>query len=274
MKRTFNVEVAGKDTQFAVVSPTNEVSEKAHHVYVKAWREAVEAGAILKAGVEAILRKQNLWSDQLKAETDEIRKKIGDAEVKLAKGGMKLSEAKEIALDVRRNRNKLQRLNADWNSIDANSAESLAENVRFNYLVSACTVYGDTGNRYFKDYQTYIATENDPVASKAAVEFSYLFYGVEPDFVSKLPENVFLSKYKLCDKDLNLVNKAGQRINVKGQRIDEFGNLLNDKDEIVDEDGNVYDKDGNLKVDFQPFLDDDGKPVTFEAEVEKTEVPT
>ncbi len=85
--------------------------------------------------------------------------------------------------------------------------------------------------------------EEDPVGRPAADQFALLYYGLEPDYEKKLPENEFLLKYKYCRDDLRLVNPAGELIDLKGRRIDEKYYLLNADGKRVDEHGKLLPQD-------------------------------
>lgn len=266
-KQEFKVVVDDKEITLAIVPPDSEVIEKAETVYAVKWRESVESGLIMQAGVEQILRKGNLWNDTLQQERTEIAKALEDGEKKLLRGGIKLSEAKQIAIEMRINRNRLTQINSVWQEIQSNTAETRADNAKFNYFVSQCTVYADTGKKYFDSYEDYQSRRtNDVVSQEAAKTFGFMYYGLDANFQHGLPENKFLKTYGLCNEKLHLIDKQGHLVNANGQRVDEYGNLLNDKGEMVDDSGDAYTENGELKVDFKPFLDETEQPIVLAEE--------
>lgn len=255
-KRTFEVEVDGKKTEFSVVRPNHGTASKAELVYNKAWREAVEAGSLVRQRVEKVAREQNLWDDAKQAKYVSLLQSVAENELKLAKGGMKLSEARQVALDMRRARAEMRGLLADRNQLDLTTAESVAEKARFNYLVAACTVY-ENGKPYYRDADDFLSRDNDPVGLVAATEFGKLFYGLEDDFEKKLPENRFLVEYGFVNDDLHLIRKKdGRLIDAEGRLVDAQGRLVNEAGELVDRDGNLLNENGDYKVQFTPFVDD------------------
>lgn len=268
-KRVFEVEVDGKTQSFAVVRPTHKVAQEGTLVYNRAFRQAVtpadgKPGALVRDRVEAVLREQNLWDDAKQAEYEEAVKAIRDGELKLSKGGIKLSEARDAAIAVRVARAKIQRLVVDRNAYDAVTAEAQAEQARFDYFVSACTVYPD-GKPYFKSMDDMLSREDDPVVLAASRTMAALVGGLSDDWEKKLFENAFLQKYKLCDENLRLIDKDGNFVDARGRRVDERGHLLNDKGEPVDADGNPLTEDGDYKVEFVEFEDDVfGRPTPVE----------
>jgi hypothetical protein len=197
-----------------------------------------------------------------------LQAQILEGERKLAKGGISLSIAKDEALKMRKLREELRELIAVKTNLDTHTAEGQADNARFNYLVSACTVYNDSKKPYFSSYEDYNSKSGtDLVAGLAAQNLAGMLYGLDSDYEEKLPENKFLKQYKFVDDKLRLVNKQGQLVDSEGRLIDEDGRFINEKGEFVDKDGNTVDKKGDYVIEFSPFLDDDGKPIV----VEKTE---
>jgi hypothetical protein len=255
-KKVFSVEVDGTPAKLAVVRPNHKVSESATLAYNRAYRRAVEAGSPVKAKVLDIMREQNLWDDTKQKKYEDILKTLFANEKKLAEGGIKLSAARDIAIQMRRGRIELRNLTSKRNEIEATTADSFAEQARFNYLVSACTVNADTGKPYYADVDEFLSKENDPVAMPASQNLGTLLYDLDEGFEAKLPENSFLKKYKLCNDELHLIDKQGRKVNVDGHLVDDKGRLINEDGQLVDSEGNFLTEDGDYKVDFVPFEDD------------------
>lgn len=262
--RTFTANVNGKDTTFLVRSPSLQDQREATKIYNQTFSEALKARAVVRAKLDDILVEQGLWDATKQAQFTKYQSDILDGEKKLAKGGISLSEAKNIALDMRRNRAELRDLIAVKTNLDTHTAEGQADNARFNYLVSVCTVYNDSKEQYFKSYEEYLNRSSDPVSILAAQNLAGMLYGLENDYEEKLPENKFLKQYKFVDEKLRLVNKEGKLVDDKGRLVDENGRFINEKGQFIDKDGNLVDVDGDYVVDFKPFLDDEGKPVVLD----------
>jgi hypothetical protein len=145
--------------------------------------------------------------------------------------------------------------------LDSHTAEGQADNARFNYLVSACVVYKNNGNKYFKNYEDYLNRASDPVSFIAAQKLASIMYGLDSDFEKKLPENKFLLKYKFVNDNLELVDNKGRLIDASGRLIDQNGRFINEEGKFIDKDGNLVDESGDFLVEFQPFLDDNGNPI-------------
>lgn len=267
--RTFKTFVDNKEVEFLVRSPSLQDQREAAKVYNQSFSEALKAKAVVRAKLDDLLVDQGLWDNQKQAKFTELQNQILENERKLAKGGIPLKEAKELALQMRKTREEVRELISVKTNLDTHTAEGQADNARFNYLVSACTVYNDSKEPYFKSYEDYNNRSADPVALLAAQNLAGMLYGLENDYEEKLPENKFLKQYKFVDSKLRLINKDGKLVDEKGRLIDENGRFINEKGQFIDKNGNLVDDKGDYVVEFSPFLDDDGKPVVVENESNK-----
>jgi hypothetical protein len=268
-KRIFKVEIDGKDVELAVNSPSLQDQREATKVYNTAFSDAIKAKAVVRAKLDDLLVEQGLWDDKKQMEFSSLQSEILDGEKKLAKGGISLKDARKIAIDMRVLRSKLRDLISVKTSLDTHTAEGQADNARFNYLVSSCTVYNDLNKRFFSSYDDYLNRSSDLPSVLAAQNLAEMIYGLENNYEEKLPENKFLKQYKFVDNQLRLVNKEGKLVDTEGRLIDEFGRFVNDKGGLVDKDGNPLNEDGNYNLQFAPFLDDNGNPVVLETEETK-----
>lgn len=269
--RTFTNKIDDKEVTFLVRSPNLQDQKEATKVYNLAFSEALKAKAVVRAKLDDLLTEQGLWDDGKQNKFNQLQTEILSSEKKLAKGGIPLSEAKDIALNMKRLREELRELISVKTNLDTHTAEGQADNARFNYLVSACTVYNDTKEPYFKSYEDYNNRSSDIVAILAAQQLAGMLYGLDNDYESKLPENKFLKNYKFIDDKLRLINKDGKLVDGEGRLVDENGRFINEKGEFVDKNGNLVNRDGDYVVEFSPFLDEDGKPVTLEQDVKTSE---
>lgn len=268
--KTFEVEIDNKKISLAIRSPSLQDQREATKIYNTAFSDALKAKAVVRAKLDDLLVEQGLWDAKKQKQFTDIQSAILDGEKKLAKGGIGLSEAKKIALEMKKQREELRDLISVKTSLDTHTAEGQADNARFNYLVSVCTVYNDSKKPYFNNYDDYLNRASEPAAILAAQNMANMLYGLDNDYENKLPENKFLADYKFVDNKLRLVDKQGRLIDSEGRLIDESGRFINENGEFVDKDGNVVNKDGEYIVEFKPFLDDDGKPIIQE-KVQDTE---
>lgn len=263
---TFSMDIDDKKVEFKLKSPSFKDQREAQKVYNQAFSDAVKSGCIVRGRLDDLLKEQGLWDDKKEMQLNTFQHEILTCEQKLAKGGISLNTAKGVALEMRELREKLRDLISVRTNLDNNTAEGQADNARFNYLVSCCLVYSDSNKAYFPSYEDYLNRSAEPVAIKGAQVLASKLYGLDDNYEKELAENKFLRQYKFVDEDLRWVNKEGKLTDADGRLIDENGRYIDDSGKYVDKEGNLVDDKGEYVVEFQPFLDEDGKPVVLESE--------
>jgi hypothetical protein len=270
MDTFFKVNIDGKETELEIRAATLADQRESQKVYNQAFSDAVKSGSIVRAKLDDLLKDQGLWDDKKEIEFKTLQKQILEGEKKLAKGGISLKAAKSLAINLQQFRNSLRDLISVKTNLDSHTAEGQADNARFNYLVSACVVYKNNGNKYFKNYEDYLNRASDNVSLVAAQKLASIMYGLDNDFEKKLPENKFLIKYKFVNDDLQLVDDEGRLVDEEGRLIDKNGRFINEEGKFVDKDGNLVDAGGDWIVEFEPFLDDNGQPIQDNTNDEST----
>lgn len=271
-KLKFTVNKDGQNVELAVVRPSPKDSNKAQQAYNKKFRECVEAGTLFRDNLDRHMREQGLWSDEHEEKVKLLQRAILDSEKKLLVGGIKLNEARKIAIDMKRARDEITKISLKKNELNGVTVESQAEQARYDYLVTCCIVDNETGKRVFNSVDDYLESDQSWVYECAA-KFGEFAYGLDPEFEKTLPENKFLSKYKFVDNDLRYVDKKGRYIDEDGRLVNKDGRYINEQGEFIDIHGNRVDEGGLPVVESSPFLDDDGNPVVEDEAPEKPVVP-
>ena len=264
----------GKETkkvEFAVLSPLPENGRKAQAVYNSVFSEALANKGLLRRRLNGYMKDQGLWDDKKEDQQRELASELNAMELKIQKGGIKLTEARKIALDMRVLRIKLRDLIAAKNELDQNTAEGQAENARFNCLVSQCLVYNDTGKPVYSDMDEYLKNGDQEEAWRGAQELAGMLYQLDKNFDANLPENKFLQTWKFVDEELRLINKDKELVDLDGKLINEDGHFIDAEGSLIDRKGNPVDEDGNYSVEGSPFLDDDGAELVSPEEEEKSD---
>jgi hypothetical protein len=268
-KRTF--EVDGKE--YAVVRPNTRQNEDATMEYNRVFSRSLQNGALLRERLDQFMRQQNLWDDERERQYEELLTQINDREKKLSSGGIRLSDARQIALEMRSVRAALTALISQRNSLDVNTAQGQAENARFNCLLATCLVYNDSGEAVYEDVEDYSqkTSDGDAVGVAGAEHFANMYFGLEKDYEKKLPENKFLQNYNFVNDELQLINKEGQTVDLTGKLVNEDGRYIDDEGNFIDFEGNALTEDGKYKTEPKPFLDDEGNPIVDEDSSEEEE---
>lgn len=258
---TTGTEEEPKTTEYLVVKPNLKQQREAQKVYNRAFKDAVESGALLRDRLSDFITEQGMWNDEKETELISLQKQISESERKLAEGGISLSDAKSIALNIKKLRIEVTQLVSVRSRMDQNTAEGQADNARFNFLVSSCLVYNKTKKPVYGSLDAYLNDISSEVANKGAESLAKMMFGLSSDFESQLPENKFLSEFNFVDEDLRLVDDKGRFVDEEGRLIDENGRFINEEGEFVDIDGNRVDENGDFVVERKPFLDEDGNPI-------------
>ncbi len=266
-KRSFTV----GEKKYFVVKPDADQLKEAQKRRCKAFKDAVNGGAILQGALAKSLEDQRVWTKDDEAKFDSFTKQIADRIYKIESGGdFTFEEAVKLAKEVRELRAQRQLLTAERDAANANTVESQAENAWFNYLASVCIREGDnTGKPHFKSYDEYIENIGSEVAKEGINTLMLLLYGVESNYQHELPENKFFEKYKLVDSKLRFVNKDNKLVDDKGRLINENGRFVNANNELVDLEGRRVDEKGNFIIaEFKGFKGEPA-PTTSPAKVGK-----
>ena len=124
--------------------PTKKDYNESQIVYNKVWRKSLEEKAVLRQELNEFLIEQGVRSSAKEAEYQDYIKKINDRELVLKKGGIPLKKAKAIALELKKLRVDFRELISERTTYDGNTAEGVADNARFDYLVSVCVLDPNT----------------------------------------------------------------------------------------------------------------------------------
>ncbi|MQF98272.1 MAG: hypothetical protein FI729_01905 [SAR202 cluster bacterium] len=270
-------------TKVLVKKPSNRVQSEAARIGALVWTKCIKDGVMTKQELDAFMKEKGIWGDdkekrkeQIAQELSALEKRLylGDKDGNVKRGGrkkrMKLSEAKTIALEMRTKRAELRDLLAEKITLETNTAESLSENAKFDYIVANCTFTEDGTRKIYASIEDYEKRAEDPIAFNAAATLAEMMYSVNKDFEAKLPENKFLSRFKLVNEDLSLVNKEGQTVDTKGNIINDLGHYLDAEGNRIDLNGNPLDEDGNYEFAIQ-FDDDLGVEEEAAEKAEKVE---
>ena len=267
-------DIDGKKKTVYIKTPDSALNRKAQLAYNRAFIDALQSGAILRQKLDDILREQDVWNDDKEEQYQDIVKKISDNEKAIDTGGIKLSEAAELAKEMRQKREEFRALVAERTIIDSNTAEGQADNARFNFIIQSCIV-DDAGKKVFETVESYEDSAAHPFAIEGARILAEQLYGLDSDYEGTLPENEFLKKYNFVDEELRLINKEGKLVDTDGKFINEDGRFIDYEDDgtpyFVDVDGNRVDEEGKVEFTFSPFLDDEGKPVPVPGKEDEVE---
>lgn len=213
----------GNELILDVKYPSGKQVEDAKIIRTRHWNKFVDEGIKVKRQIDEILKEKGIWTDKqenqhkvLVNKITKLGKELSDTSVKKTR-----KRGREIAIAILKTRNELRDLLEERNALDANSAEALAENVWFDYLVSVCVVYNKDGKPFFEDYDDYIDRKSEKAAWDAASKLASMIYGgvdFSENYQDNLIEVQFLKKFKFVDEDGNFIDSTnGEKVDIDGK---------------------------------------------------------
>jgi uncharacterized HAD superfamily protein len=257
------------ETELLITKPTNKQMLEAERVYKGAFRKALEEGAMLRKKLGNYMTEQNIWTDKQEEEYNKVIKEINLLDYQLNKGKnldgekLKLSKAKEIALELQDKRVEFRDLIGQRQELDHMTAEGQADTERFSYLVYLCTKDFLTQKPYYSSYEDYQNKGNEQEAIDAAKAVGEIVYEIDENYENTLTENKFLKRFNFANEKNQLIDKEGNRVDRDGNKVDEEGYILNKDGKRV----NVNDLpilEDNEKVEEADFEDDLGVVIVEE----------
>ena len=258
----------GTKVKILVKKPSAQLINRAQQIGAKVWTESIKNGLFTKLSLSEFMKKNGIWDEDKENEQSQITANIQKFEREIALGvngrKLKVSEGKEKALQIRRLRNQLRELISERIGLEANTAEGLSDNAKFNFLVANCTYY-ENGEKVYSDLEDYEGRSDDDIAFNAAAALGEMLYNLDSSYEANLPENQFLKRFKLVDDELSLVDQNGNRVDVDGTRVNDKGWLVNENGQRIDRDGNLLSDTGQILL--QAEYEDD---INVEEEKPKT----
>lgn len=242
-------DIDGNDVTVFVIPPSKSDYREADVVekkmFAKLINEKDENGkstAILRSRLYEIAEQQGLWDEEKSEQEIALARKINENIDKLKKGGIKLSEGRELALEITECRQKINAMHAPLSDLKRYSVESQCMDAAFEFLFVKC-LRDEDGNQIYQTVEEYKDGPDHPWLFEASSYFANSYYGLEDNWENELPENKFLIKYKFVDEELNFIDKDGNKVTRDGTPVKEVEEEKKEEEE------------------FAPFVDDEGNPV-------------
>jgi hypothetical protein len=191
-----------------------------------------------------------------------LQLELRSMELSLKSGGIKVCEAKKIALEMKIKRTILMALYGRRIQFDGITMESIADNKKFKFLLTKCVVTVDGDVPFFANIDDYESRQNEQSAVDAASALATQLYGYDDKTEANLIENKWLKQFGFADDRGRLIDSGGKLTDMDGHLIDKNGRLIDEQGDFVDNQGRRVDKNGDFVVVTKPFLDDNtGKPL-------------
>ena len=180
------VRVNGEDVKIYVRNPTNGELGAADRIRAKSWTKAMrDPDVVSKKQLDKILEEKGVWDKDKQREQTDLFNEIISLEKQLtspSKKKMKLSEARQIAIQMRKKRLDYRNLISEKLELEQNTAESIADNDRFDYLVCCCSFYEEDDKRVYNSLEDYKSKDSDEIAYVVASALAEMMYDLDESF--------------------------------------------------------------------------------------------
>jgi len=251
--KEFSAVVDDKTINLKIISITPEIRQESQKIYSQSMMEALHNNMMLRAEAEDILEERGLIDfDQQEKRADELRKELRDLEKKLRSAkrsdGTRMSkeEGKELAFKMRQLRHDIAGIGQYLSDFLNHTVENYASNAQMQYFIYACTVYSDSGKRYWASFEDFKNDTSSPVVELAISNFITASAGLDQDYTKSFYENQWLVRMGFMNNDLQLIDGAGRLVDEEGRLINDDGRFVNEDGQLVDQFGNLVDEKGNL----------------------------
>jgi len=159
MERTFKAaDRHGSVMDFELKAPSLAEENEGERQYRIAYSRALVEGVFPREKLREIMKEHGMWTED---DDKEIKKAVGkiallQLELKNAEAAGDSEKCLEIANDISDARRRMWELFLVQQSVYMNSAEGVAELIKTEVIMAACTMVQSTGQRYWKDYAEYV----------------------------------------------------------------------------------------------------------------------
>lgn len=209
-----------EDKDYYIVKPSSRQEKDGMIMFARSLTKYVKDGIFSQEKLDSYLREQGVWDDEKQKEMEEIAKFVKEGADKLASGGIKKSEARKLAIEMRGKRFQFMQLTLEKTQLENFTVEALADADRTDFYISCCTKNSD-GSKVFKDFDDYQDKKDTELGKSAALNFAKLHNGYNEDFAHEFVENKFLKEYGFVNDKLELVNEEGKYVDVDGNVVEE-----------------------------------------------------
>lgn len=260
------IDKEGNKLKLQINSIGHNILQDAQMVYSIKLTSLIKQSTV--AGNELLSRQQleqhldtmGIWTEEDSKKFLEIQIELREMELQLKSGGIRVAEAKQIAISMKTRRAILLALYNRRSQFDGITMESIAENQKFKFLLVRCVMKDN--QPFFKNMSDYDSRQNEKSSVDVADALATKLYGYDSKTESNLTENQWLKQFEFADDSGRLIDLEKRLIDVDGNLINDEGRLVDAAGSLVDNKGRPVDENGEFIVEAKPFLDDKtGKPI-------------
>jgi wyosine [tRNA(Phe)-imidazoG37] synthetase (radical SAM superfamily) len=211
VERVFRaVDRTGVERQFELVPPNLAAENEGERRFKIAYAQALRDGIFPKEKLREIMVEHEMWTEQDEKHLKEYIAKLAVLQIELEANQRSGDEDRclTVAKEMTELRGRMWELFMVQQTVYLNSAEGVAETIKLEAVMAACTVLKDTGERYWKDYTEFVQERdfNDKSQVHTAVVLvqSKLLDDLRKGMLDEYPEKQFLKDIneRMLDRDI------------------------------------------------------------------------
>lgn len=199
IERTFRAkDRTGAELEFELVSPNQAAENEGERQYRIAFSKALQEGVFPREKLREIMREHNMWTEDDEKQLKRCVGRIAILQIELKteqnKGDQK--RCLEIAREISNTRRRMWELFLVQQTVYMHSAEGVAEMIKAEAVMAACTVSKQTRKRYWETYRQFVEerdfNENATVYVTAVTVQSRLLDEARLSMINGYPEKEYL----------------------------------------------------------------------------------
>jgi hypothetical protein len=200
----------GNPVEFELKPPTLGEENEGERQYRVAYSKALAEGVFPREKLREIMREHGMWTED---DDKELRKAVGkiavfQIDLKNAEAAGDEDKCIDAARGISEARRRMWELFLVQQSVYMNSAEGVAEMIKTESIMAACTIVKSTGKRYWDDYAEYVRERDlntkSTVYSKVVELQSNLLDEARTGLMEDYPEHQYLKSVedRVLDREL------------------------------------------------------------------------
>ena len=144
---------------YFIASPSRENRFIAEEIYLKYYKQALEAGCLSEEDLFKILFKRKIWSQVKEIRLKELEKDMDNIKIKMYECFLNADLIKKLKIQLNDIRKSIENLNKDKSSFDGYTAKALAGYAKQNFLLGS-SIYCGKNKPYWKSPKCFSLSDS------------------------------------------------------------------------------------------------------------------
>lgn len=225
VERTFKAaDRNGTTCEFELKPPSVAEENEGERQYRIAYSKALIDGVFPREKLREIMREHGMWTEE---DDKELKRSVGkiavfQVELRRAEAEGDNAACLKAAKGIAESRRRMWELFVVQQSVYMNSAEGVAEMIKTESIMAACTFLKSTNQRYWKDYAEYVRERDLNVKSTVYANVIEIQTKILDDarqgLMSDFPENRYLKSVEERILDREIHEEVVKEVQTRAQR--------------------------------------------------------